>query len=136
MCTAPGAMRGTARTRPIRSDHCGEVTERPDDLPPTVRLPILDLKPMQAAAAADHRLRAYELAEAIAAYPRAIPAVPKCARPTWCRRPTHFWPAVLDEICIDSDAARRGCSRLIHVVRPAGRRGAGEGPVERLLGVK
>ena len=28
----------------------------------------------------------------------------------------------LDEICIDSDAARCGCSQLSHVVRPAGRR--------------
>ena len=43
-------------------------------------------------AAADHLIRTCELGEAIAAYPRAIPAMPTCAQSTWCRRPTFGRP--------------------------------------------
>ena len=45
------------RTRAIRPDDRREVAERADDLPATVRLPILDLEAVEAAALLRHSER-------------------------------------------------------------------------------
>ena len=49
------------RTRAIRPDDRREVAERADDLPAAVRLPILDLEAVEAAALLRHSLSRDEL---------------------------------------------------------------------------